>query len=61
MQVESLSEVIYFGSTLLEYVTFFAILTVGAVVGRALSFAYERHLEKRTAATGTEVDDIVAR
>ena len=61
MQIESLSEMTYFGSSLLQYVTFFAILTAGAVVGRALSFAYERRLKKRTAATGTEVDDIVAR
>ena len=61
MAVESLTETTYFGSSLLQYITFFAILTVGAVVGRALSFLYERRLRKKAAATGTEIDDIVAR
>jgi MscS family membrane protein len=41
MVAESLLSETYFGSTISQYAVFFAVLTVGAVVGRAFSFVLE--------------------
>lgn len=49
----------YFGSTVLQYVLFFAVVTAGAVLGRSLSFLYRRRLKQKAEATETEVDDII--
>lgn len=61
MVVDSLYSVTYGGSTVAQYVLFFGILTVGAIVGRALSFLIEHRLRKRAAASKTRIDDIVVR
>jgi MscS family membrane protein len=61
MVVDTLLSETYGGSTVAQYVIFFAILTVGAVVGRAWSFILERHLLKKTEATGTDLDDVIVR
>lgn len=61
MVLESLLSDTYGGSTIAQYVLFFVILTVGAVVGRALSFLIERHIKKRVKATETAIDDIIVR
>lgn len=44
----------YFGSSLQQYVLFFVILAVGAVVGRSLGFFYENRLKTKAEATQTE-------
>lgn len=49
----------FFGSTLFQYVLFFGILAVGAVLGRSIGFLYETRLKKRAYATKTEIDDII--
>ena len=51
----------YFGSTVLQYLTFFAVVAVGAVIGRSLSFFYKRRLRQKAEATETELDDIILR
>ncbi len=61
MQLDLLLGETYGGSTIAQYLLFFGILTVGAVVGRALSFLLERRLEKTAEATETEIDDIIIR
>lgn len=59
MAVESILSETYFGSTIPQYVLFFAIVAAGAVVGRSLSFLYRRRLKQRVDATETEIDDII--
>ncbi|MXR21378.1 mechanosensitive ion channel family protein [Halobacterium bonnevillei] len=59
MPFESIASETYFGSTLLEYVLFFAVLGAGALLGRSLSFVYRRRLQVKAEATETEVDDII--
>ncbi|MEF8782588.1 MAG: mechanosensitive ion channel family protein [Haloarculaceae archaeon] len=59
MVVDQLLSETYFGSTISQYLLFFAILSVGAVLGRSLGFLYNRHLEKKAEATKTEIDDII--
>ncbi|OYR41688.1 hypothetical protein DJ82_04585 [Halorubrum sp. Ib24] len=59
MPVVSLLSETYFGSTIQQYFLFFAVLCLGAVVGRSLSFFYRRRLRRKVEATETEVDDIV--
>lgn len=49
----------YFGSTIAEYLLFFAILGVGAVLGRVLRYAYRRRLKTAAEATETEIDNII--
>jgi len=49
----------YFGSTIPEYLLFFVVLLLGAVIGRSLSFFYRRRLQGKAEATETEVDDII--
>lgn len=49
----------YFGSTLSQYLLFFAVLSVGAILGRSLSFLYENRLKRKAGATKTEIDDII--
>ena len=49
----------YFGSTILQYLLFFLVLGIGAVLGRSLSFFYRRRLRRTADATETEVDDII--
>lgn len=59
MAVEPVLSETYFGSTVSQYLLFFAILAVGAVLGRSLGFTYQRHLKKKAKATETELDDVV--
>lgn len=59
MPVESLLSETYFGSTIPQYLLFFAILAVGAVIGRTLSYLYVRRLRKKAEATETQLDDII--
>lgn len=56
---ESLVSRTYFGSTIPEYLLFFSVLLLGALLGRSLSFLYRRRLRKQAEATETEVDDII--
>lgn len=49
----------YLGSTIPEYLLFFFVLLLGAVLGRSLSFFYRRRLRRTAEATETEVDDII--
>ncbi|MEF8825030.1 MAG: mechanosensitive ion channel family protein [Halapricum sp.] len=59
MGAESILSETYFGSTILQYILFFGIVAVGAVVGRALGFLYHRRLKQTAHATETELDDII--
>jgi MscS family membrane protein len=59
MPAESLVSETYFGSTIPQYLLFFAIVAVGALVGRSLSYFYVQRLKKKAAATETQIDDIV--
>ncbi len=59
MVVDPLLSDTYLGSTIPQYVLFFAILGVGAVVGRSLSFLYKRRISKAVDATETEIDDVI--
>ena len=49
----------YFGSTIPQYLAFFAVLLVGSALGRSLSFVYQQRLRRKADATETEVDDII--
>lgn len=49
----------FFGSTIPQYLLFFAIVGVGALVGRSLSFLYKRRLQQAVEATETELDDVI--
>jgi len=49
----------YLGSTLPQYFLFFTVVGAGAVVGRSLSYLYERRLKRTVEATETEIDDII--
>jgi MscS family membrane protein len=49
----------YFGSTISQYLLFFGVLAVGALVGRSLSFLYRRRLKGRVEKTETEIDDVI--
>ena len=49
----------YFGSSIPQYLLFFAIVGTGALVGRSLGFLYRRRIRKRADATETGIDDIV--
>jgi len=60
MPVESLLSETYLGSTVPQYLLFFVIVGVGAVLGRSLSFLYKRRIRRRVEATETEIDDIIA-
>lgn len=59
MPVEPILSETYFGSTLFQYVLFFTVLAVGALLGRSLSFVYRRRLRVKAEATETQVDDII--
>lgn len=59
MVVDQLLSETYFGSTVPQYLLFFIVVGVGAVLGRSLSFFYRQRLRKTAEATETEVDDIV--
>ncbi len=59
MAAESVVSETYLGSTIPQYLLFFAIIGVGAVVGRSLSFFYQRRLKKKVEATETKLDDII--
>ncbi|WP_166377296.1 mechanosensitive ion channel family protein [Halorubrum sp. BOL3-1] len=50
----------YLGSTIPQYLLFFAVLGLGALLGRSLAFLYRRRLKAKTEATETEIDDIIA-
>jgi len=59
MSTASILTETYFGSTILQYLLFFAIISVGSVVGRSMGFFYNRRLKKRVDATTTEIDDVI--
>ncbi len=59
MVAESILSETYFGSTIPQYILFFGILTLGAVVGRTLGYLYHRRLKGTADATETKLDDIV--
>lgn len=59
MLLESVLSKTYLGSTIPQYLLFFAIVGAGAVLGRSLSFLYQRRIKAKAAATETEIDDIV--
>ncbi len=59
MQIDPVLSETYFGSTVPQYLLFFAVLGAGAVVGRSLSYLYRRRLRKKADATETEIDDII--
>ncbi|WP_338742206.1 mechanosensitive ion channel family protein [Haloplanus salilacus] len=50
----------YLGSTLPQYFLFFAVVGVGAILGRSLGYFYRRRLKRAVEATETELDDIIA-
>jgi MscS family membrane protein len=50
----------YLGSTIPQYLLFFGILLLGALLGRSLSFLYKRRVSDAVEATETEIDDIIA-
>jgi len=49
----------YLGSTLPQYVLFFAVVGAGAVLGRTLSYLYRRRIRRKVERTETEIDDII--
>ena len=49
----------YFGSTIPQYLLFFAVVAIGAIVGRTLGYLYHRRLKQTAQATETELDDII--
>jgi len=59
MAVESLVSESYLGSTIPQYLLFFAAVAAGAVVGRSLTYVYERRLKATAEATETQIDDII--
>lgn len=59
MATGSLLSETYLGSTIPQYLLFFAVLCVGALVGRSLTFLYRQRLRRKAEATETEVDDII--
>lgn len=59
MAVHSILAETYFGSTIAEYLLFFAILGAGAVLGRVLRYVYQRRLKTKAEASETEIDDII--
>ncbi len=61
MAFEWLFSETYLGSTIAQYLLFFAVVTVGAVAGRSLGFLYRKRIERKVEATETEIDDIIAR
>ncbi|PSP48601.1 hypothetical protein BRC75_06335 [Halobacteriales archaeon QH_7_69_31] len=61
MALDPLVSETFAGSTIGQYVLFFGILTVGALVGRSASFLLERHLTGTAEATETDLDDVIVR
>ncbi|MEF8813521.1 MAG: mechanosensitive ion channel family protein [Halovenus sp.] len=59
MVLESLLSETYFGSTVPQYLLFFVILSIGAILGKSLRFLYKRRLNKKVEATETEIDDVI--
>jgi len=59
MVLEPVVSETYFGSTLLQYLLFFAILCLGALLGKSLRFLYKRRVTRTVEATETEIDDII--
>jgi len=59
VQLEPVLSDTYLGSTILEYGVFFTIVGAGVILGRSLSFLYERRFKTKAEATDTELDDIV--
>lgn len=51
----------YLGSTIPQYLLFFGVVVVGAVVGRSLGFLYRQRIRRKVEATETEIDDIIVR
>lgn len=60
MAFEWLFSETYLGSTIAQYLLFFAVVAVGAVAGHSLGFLYRKRIERKVEATKTEVDDIIA-
>jgi len=61
MPVDTVPSGPFLGSTVPQYLLFFAAVCLGALVGRTLSYLCERRLKARAAATETEIDDIILR
>jgi len=59
MTVDAFLSEAYLGSTVPQYLLFFVLLGIGAILGRSLSYVYRRRLRGAADATETEVDDIV--
>lgn len=59
MSIGSLLSETYLGSTIPQYLLFFGAVGAGAVLGRSLSYFYEKGLEERAEATETEIDDVL--
>jgi hypothetical protein len=59
MQLGAVLSETYFGSTIPQYLQFFFVLCIGAVLGRSLSFFYRQRLRRKVEATETDVDDII--
>jgi len=59
MSIETMFSEAHFGSSVPQYLLFFAIVGLGAVIGRSLSYLYRRRLKERAAATQTRIDDIL--
>ncbi|MEF8886297.1 MAG: mechanosensitive ion channel family protein [Haloarculaceae archaeon] len=59
MATGSLLSETYFGSTIPQYLLFFVVLCIGALLGRSLTFLYRQRLRRKAEATETEVDDII--
>lgn len=60
MVLDSLLSDTYLGSTIPQYLLFFAIVGGGALLGRSLSFLYRRRISGTVEATETEIDDVIA-
>ena len=59
MSIEPVLSETYLGNTIPQYLLFFAIVGVGAVLGRSVSYLYHRRLKQTAEATETEIDDIL--
>lgn len=59
MRSAAIASETFLGSTIPQYVLFFAIVGAGALLGRSLSYLYRRRIKQAVEATETEVDDVI--
>lgn len=52
-------EAMYFGSTVYQYLLFFGILVLGAVIAKLVLSVFKHHLRKTAQQTETRVDDVI--